>query len=82
MNLIVNKLLDVQLTKPKFKEEKEIETETTLEETTMGLWDCMTTLSIRGNLGSKMGLIRKHANNQFCELEFRNQYNFNKMSQP
>ena len=28
---------------------------------------------IRGNLGSKMGLIRKHTNNKFCELEFNNQ---------
>ena len=28
---------------------------------------------IRGNLGSKMGLIRKRANNKFCELEFKNQ---------
>ena len=27
---------------------------------------------IRGNLGSKMGLIRKRANNKFCELEFKN----------
>ena len=39
-------------------------------------------VNIRGNLGSKMGLIRKQANNNFCELEFKNQYNFNKMSQP
>ena len=29
--------------------------------------------NIRGNLGSKMGLIIKHANNKFCELEFKNQ---------
>ena len=36
---------------------------------------------IRGNLGSKMGLIRKCVNNKFCELEFKNQQNFNKMSQ-
>ena len=28
---------------------------------------------IRGNLRSKMGLIRKRANNKFCELEFKNQ---------
>ena len=28
---------------------------------------------IRGNLGYKMGLIRKRTNNKFCELEFRNQ---------
>ena len=28
---------------------------------------------IRGNLGSKMGLIRKCANNKFYELEFKNQ---------
>ena len=27
--------------------------------------------NIRGNLGSKMGLIRKRANNKFCELESR-----------
>ena len=33
---------------------------------------------IRGNLGSKMGLIRKRAKISFCELEFKNQYNFNK----
>ena len=30
-------------------------------------------LSIRGNLGSKMGLIRKRAKISFCELEFKNQ---------
>ena len=29
--------------------------------------------TIRGNLGSKMGLIRKHAKISFCELEFKNQ---------
>ena len=29
--------------------------------------------SIRGNLGSKMGLIRKHAKISFCELELKNQ---------
>ena len=28
---------------------------------------------IRGNLGSKMGLIRKCSSNKFCELEFTNQ---------
>ena len=28
---------------------------------------------IRGNLGSKMGLIRKRAKINFCELEFKNQ---------
>ena len=28
---------------------------------------------IRGNLGSKICLIRKCANNKFCELEFKNQ---------
>ena len=28
---------------------------------------------IRGNLGSKMGLIRKHGKISFCELEFKNQ---------
>ena len=27
---------------------------------------------IRGNLGSKMGLIRKRAKISFCELEFKN----------
>ena len=32
-----------------------------------------TRVNIRGNLGSKMGLIRKSANNKFCELEFKNQ---------
>ena len=32
-----------------------------------------TLVDIRGNLGSKMGLIRKCANNRFCELEFKNQ---------
>ena len=37
---------------------------------------------IRGNLGSKMGLIRKRAKISFCELEFKNQQNFNKISQP
>ena len=30
-------------------------------------------LVIRGNLGFEMGLIRKHANNKFCEFEFKNQ---------
>ena len=30
-------------------------------------------LDIRGNLGSKMGLIRKRAKISFCELEFKNQ---------
>ena len=34
------------------------------------LEDCPT---IRGNLGSKMGLIRKRAKISFCELEFKNQ---------
>ena len=29
--------------------------------------------SIRGNLGSKMGLIRKRSEISFCELEFKNQ---------
>ena len=28
---------------------------------------------IRGNLGSKTGLIRKRAKISFCELEFKNQ---------
>ena len=28
---------------------------------------------IRGNLGSKMGLIRNRAKISFCELEFKNQ---------
>ena len=37
---------------------------------------------IRGNLGSKMGLIRKRSNNKYCELEFKNQENFSKISQP
>ena len=31
------------------------------------------TQNIRGNLGSKMGLIRKRAKISFCELEFKNQ---------
>ena len=30
-------------------------------------------IGIRGNLGSKMGLIRKCAKISFCELEFKNQ---------
>ena len=30
-------------------------------------------ITIRGNLGSKMGLIRKRANNKFCDLEFNKQ---------
>ena len=30
-------------------------------------------LTIRGNLGSKMGLIKKRAKISFCELEFKNQ---------
>ena len=46
MNLVVNQLLDVQLIELEVKEEKEIETETTLEETTMVLWDCMTMLGL------------------------------------
>ena len=46
MNLVVNHLLDVQLIEPEDKEEKEIETKETSEETTMVLWDCMTTLGL------------------------------------
>ena len=46
MNLVVNQLLDVQLTEPESKEEKEVEIETNLEETTMVFWDCMTTLGL------------------------------------
>jgi len=46
MNLVVNQLLDVQLIELEVKEEKEIETETTSEETNMVLWDCMTTLGL------------------------------------
>ena len=34
---------------------------------------CFNYGSIRGNLGSKMGLIRKCAKISFCELEFKNQ---------
>ena len=39
------------------------------------VWEKLESLfgNIRGNLGSKMGLIRKRANNKFCELEFKNQ---------
>ena len=33
----------------------------------------ISSLPIRGNLGSKMGLIRKRAKISFCELEFKNQ---------
>ena len=33
----------------------------------------VTELDIRGNLGSKMGLIKKRAKIIFCELEFKNQ---------
>ena len=46
MNLVMNERLDVQLTEHEVKEEKEIETETTSEETTMVLWDCITTLGL------------------------------------
>ena len=46
MNIVVNHLLDVQLTEPEDKEEKEIETKETSEETTMVLWDCMTMLGL------------------------------------
>ena len=46
MNLVVNQLLDVQLIELEVKEEKEIETETTSEENTMFLWDCITTLGL------------------------------------
>ena len=42
----MNRLVDVQLTEPEVKEEKEIQTEATSEETTMVLWDCMTTLGL------------------------------------
>ena len=41
MNLVVNQLLELEV-----KEEKEIETGTTSEETTMVLWDCITTLGL------------------------------------
>ena len=37
------------------------------------LWDLTKVSLIRGNLGSKMGLIRKCAKISFCELEFKNQ---------
>ena len=46
MNLVMNQLLDAQLTEPKVKQEKEIETEETSEETTMVLWECMTMLGL------------------------------------
>ena len=46
MNLVVNKLLEVQLIEPKSKEEKEVETGRTSEETTMVWWDYMTTLGL------------------------------------
>ena len=46
MNLVVNQRLDVQLIEPKVKEEKETEKETTSEDTTMVLWDCITTLGL------------------------------------
>ena len=46
MNLVVNQLLDVQLIEPEVKGEKETEKETNLEETTLVLWDCITTLGL------------------------------------
>ena len=36
-------------------------------------WFAIPFAIIRGNLGSKVGLIRKCTNNNFCELEFKNQ---------
>ena len=46
MNLVMNKLLEVQLTELESKEEKEFETKKTSEETTMVLWEWMTTLGL------------------------------------
>ena len=42
-------------------------------DSTFGYWFIVVAPNIRGNLGSKMGLIRKRANNKFCELEFKNE---------
>ena len=53
MNLVMNQFLDVQLTQPEVKEEKEVETETTSEESTMLLWDCMTTLGLEEEESTK-----------------------------
>ena len=47
MNLFMNQLLEVQLTEPESKEEKEVETEKTSKETTMVFWDCMATLQLK-----------------------------------
>ena len=41
-------------------------------ETSRPIGDTQVT-TIRGHLGSKMGVIRKRTNNQFFELEFKNQ---------
>ena len=40
---------------------------------TVPSWLTLSNPFIRGNLGSKMGLIRKHAKISYCELEFKNQ---------
>ena len=45
MTLVMNQILDAQITKPEVEEEKTIEPEET-HETTMVLWDCAPTLRL------------------------------------
>ena len=46
MTLVMNQLLDAQLIEPEVEEEKTNEPEETHEETTMVLWDCVSTLGL------------------------------------
>ena len=46
MTLVMNQILDAQITKPVVEKEKESKLDETPEETTMVLWDCMSTLGL------------------------------------
>ena len=46
MNLVMNQILDAQLTEPEVEEEKNNEPEETHEETTMVLWDYVSILGL------------------------------------
>ena len=46
MTLVMNQLLEYKLTRPTVEEEKAHESEEAPKETTMVLWDCMTTLGL------------------------------------
>ena len=70
----VDSILLIECEIPSLKLSMEILPETSaLEENLVHLEQLDEQFSIRGNLGSKMGLIRKRAKITFCELEFKNQ---------